>query len=414
LTAGTGEAYAVLLEDSPAAVVDRNSLCALNAERAAAVRITGKATSVRVSRNWVDAWGPSEQSSAVLADDCEGDAPWIRDNLGLYASGDNASASVSTVAAFGDCHPVIEDNHIYGGSEGGAAATTGVHCGSSAQSSIASRCAIIDNPLIQPAQFGVPPASTGVRCDDGACLRVSGNVIDARAGVRTRGLVLARTGPRVSGNEIRGGCGTNTSFGVTATDSWARLDNNRIFAGACPNGGDTQGLYIGINSVVLDGPAELDVHSNHIDGDGSPVTCRSAGISMVPGPVAPAAGTGRFRNNIIRAGRCSTAHGIEELGIASDPSVLWNNDLAPLDSPTGLYRDEGATDLTDIAQVNALTDLSAQANLSADPQQVNYPSDLHLATGSVCIDAGTAAGAPATDMDGHPRDATPDIGPDEL
>ena len=94
--------------------------------------------------------------------------------------------------------------------------------------------------------------------------------------------------------------------------------------------------------------------------------------------------------------------------------MLWNNDLVSLDSPTALYLDEGTAALNDIDQINALVDMSVQANLSADPQQVNYPSDLHLSTGSICIDAGTAAGAPTTDMDGDPRDAAPDIGPDEL
>jgi hypothetical protein len=45
---------------------------------------------------------------------------------------------------------------------------------------------------------------------------------------------------------------------------------------------------------------------------------------------------------------------------------------------------------------------------------VNYPTDLHLQAGSMCIDTGTPTGEPATDMDGQPRDPmTPDIGADE-
>jgi len=121
-----------------------------------------------------------------------------------------------------------------------------------------------------------------------------------------------------------------------------------------------------------------------------------------------------YRNNIIRAGRCATAYGIEETGHAADPRVVWNNDLVPLGNPTAVYLDEGSSPLPDAAAVDALTDLSAQDNLSADPMQVAYPTNLHLATGSVCIGAGTAAGAPPTDMDGDARDpSAPDIGPDE-
>jgi len=39
--------------------------------------------------------------------------------------------------------------------------------------------------------------------------------------------------------------------------------------------------------------------------------------------------------------------------------------------------------------------------------------DFHLPPGSACIDAGTVVGAPLDDFDGKPRDATPDVGPDE-
>jgi hypothetical protein len=37
----------------------------------------------------------------------------------------------------------------------------------------------------------------------------------------------------------------------------------------------------------------------------------------------------------------------------------------------------------------------------------------HLLPGSPCTDAGTPAGAPRFDFEGDPRDARPDIGPDE-
>ncbi|MEW6079691.1 MAG: MopE-related protein [Thermodesulfobacteriota bacterium] len=66
------------------------------------------------------------------------------------------------------------------------------------------------------------------------------------------------------------------------------------------------------------------------------------------------------------------------------------------------------------------TDLGG--NIDADPLFVSPPDpagapttagDVHLLEGSPCIDTGTATGAPATDIDDNPRDATPDMGADE-
>jgi hypothetical protein len=62
-----------------------------------------------------------------------------------------------------------------------------------------------------------------------------------------------------------------------------------------------------------------------------------------------------------------------------------------------------------------LIDMTTFGNISVDPSFVNYPSDVHLKPGSLCIGAGTSNGAPSVDMDGAARDAAkPDIGPDEF
>jgi len=46
-------------------------------------------------------------------------------------------------------------------------------------------------------------------------------------------------------------------------------------------------------------------------------------------------------------------------------------------------------------------------NIEDDPM---LDADYYLQPGSPCIDAGTPDGAPDYDIEGNPRDATPDIG----
>ena len=53
----------------------------------------------------------------------------------------------------------------------------------------------------------------------------------------------------------------------------------------------------------------------------------------------------------------------------------------------------------------------ASGNIDADPRSVNPDNgDYHLRTDSPCRDKGTPAGAPATEIEGTSRDATPDMG----
>jgi hypothetical protein len=50
-------------------------------------------------------------------------------------------------------------------------------------------------------------------------------------------------------------------------------------------------------------------------------------------------------------------------------------------------------------------------NISGNPFFINAAGgDYHLDPASSCINVGTPTGAPATDLDGTARDATPDIG----
>ncbi len=62
----------------------------------------------------------------------------------------------------------------------------------------------------------------------------------------------------------------------------------------------------------------------------------------------------------------------------------------------------------DIAQTSGI--YAGTGNLNANPLFVNAPADLHLQSGSPCLNAGTASGAPTTDITGHTRPNPPSIG----
>jgi len=124
------------------------------------------------------------------------------------------------------------------------------------------------------------------------------------------------------------------------------------------------------------------------------------------GSVPPA---GYVRNNIIRnTGPVGPSFAVYEADASSDLAAFENNDLD--DSTGALYYDEGTTALT-LSQVNALP--GAAGNISADPL---LDATGHLAAESPCRNAGTASGAPATDIDGQPRpqEGAFDIGADEF
>ena len=82
-------------------------------------------------------------------------------------------------------------------------------------------------------------------------------------------------------------------------------------------------------------------------------------------------------------------------------SILWGND-ANDNNCTGCvfsYSDIGTGDTT------------GTHNISQDPRFVDAAGgDYHLGVGSPCIDEGTPAGAPLTDIEGTSRDAVPDMG----
>jgi len=242
-----------------------------------------------------------------------------------------------------------------------------------------------------------------LRCESGACATVAGNSIGAANGRQPVALSLLGGASLVDSNLIVAGCGIDTSTGVVLDNAPARLQNNRILGGQCT--GNSAGTFYGVQILLGASAGEPDLHSNDIEPMGSAGGCQSIGVEIdrSAGDAVPA---GILRNNIISAGNCRNRIAVDELSTTT-ARVVENNDLYPgsaaLATDTPVLYHRGGTDAVTAIQVNALA--GAAKNISADPRYVAYSTDLHLSSNSLCIDRGTAEGAPATDGDGNSRPA---------
>jgi hypothetical protein len=255
-------------------------------------------------------------------------------------------------------------------------------------------------------------AAIGVQCLTAGCGPFSQNTIRAggASGGVGIGLDLSGASPAFNDNEIDGPTCNNgiiiigaTYYGAHLVDTASVLTNNIIRDGAC---------FIAEDSVHYDKVSATapTVENNTIEYTTCTGCGQRRGLAIAAGPGGAPGAAGVFRNNIIRN---TAAGGVSWVVYESDPSSdlleLANNDLF---DPTGtLYFDEGSTNLTTIAMVNALA--GASANLNADPL-LNL--SWHLAAASPCRNTGTATGAPAHDFDnqGRPNEAIVDIGADEF
>jgi len=413
----TGVVFAVSLEDSPNSVIEESSICANRGDSGGAIRIKGEADNVVIRKNHIGAFGGFNSSYGILMESCNGAAPWIVDNYQMSAEGPDVNSVVNVIRAVGDCHPTIDNNgEIFGGNEGQTVGTVGIYCGADTVSGVTSLCSILGNQHIRGSNFGFPPFAAGVQCANAGCNRIANNVINGNSADRVYGIWLDEAGPFIDRNTIIGGCGTTVAMGVRSQFSYARLQNNFINAGFCEDNA-TNGTFVGVHNQFEPGGYELELHSNTIFGGGDTTQpCMSMAVrneSLNTG--AANSGSGVFRNNIFAPGHCSTLYNFVEADASADPRILENNNFDVHKVPTALYRDEGTTNVSSVATINAMSGSTSSSNISVDSLFVSYPGNLHITGSSLCVAAGTSTGAPLVDFDGDTRDSSaPDIGADEL
>jgi len=405
---------AIVLDNSPGSLVDVTAAHAAASLTAAGVEVTGDATGTRLSRGAFSAYEGATWSTGVYLHDCLGTNPIVVDNHIIASGGPNAGISSGIRASA--CDVLIADNvRIAGGEEGGGSIESyGVWCSGAAD------CKLVDNALVEGSMNGLPPVSVAVRCADTSCSEVSGNVLTGRAGVLTKGLWLDGADTFVDRNDITGGCASVESIGIHAEDATSRVQNNFVKGGNCPDTGSPT-LFVGLWAEVASGLADLDVHSNTFDGQGSAFgPCTSLGVLLQATGFNNAIPRGFFRNNLMMGGYCPTQAAMGETDGGADPAWLESNHMyaGTLSGAggTGLYLDEGIG----LAGINGIAlgtatevdTANGGSSTSAGDPTINNGNPYSFTASSPLFDAGTTSGMPAYDINGTPRPSIggPDIG----
>jgi hypothetical protein len=355
--------------------------------------------------------GGSGSSAVTIAD---GSSPVVRNNTirGRRTSGASYGVNINPADIVSGGTPLIENNEIFLGAAGGG--------------------------------WGGGNGSWGVRSRRTAVTARNNRVTLATADIVQRGIEVfnSPTGTLIVGNTVRG-AGTDVAFGIRAASSAADILDNDVDVGRCGSfcigievGGNATTVNI-VNNVVFGGGGgdsmnvglslafealpttapDILVENNFLSG-GSGGSGLSAGITLGERPSSPFV-VGRFRNNVLYSGTSANRFAMVEGDPNIDPELLENNALhletRGATTMGALYLDEGGTALTSAGMINAVATHSG--NLVDDCSVVDptVGGDAHLGAGSVCIDAGNATEAPATDFEGdaRPMGGGIDIGPDE-
>ncbi len=291
----------------------------------------------------------------------------------------------------------------------------GVHCNNGSLCTLSNNADIhleLQVPSVGPGYSPGAFTVAGINCETNNCGDIIGNHVSGLSlpqgyyqgrdtVIRGNG-IIANTS-RIAKNVVSAGC-TGQGAGIKA--SGGRIENNFVYGPTC-GAGYLDNPATGA-ALEISGPA--DVNSNTLFGGAASyygpagyIPCSGAGVRF---HAVLFANSAIFRDNIIgNSGTCPGADFVEVEATTYGPGVFQNNDLL-----TSSYLDNGTTQLSSIAAVNALGD-GYSGNFSANPGFA--PDNMHLSGNSPCINAGTPTGAPPDDFDGAPRDSQPDVGADE-
>jgi len=416
-------AYGVWLEDAPGSTVTSN-IAIRYVSVADGIHVVGSASGdvfagpVAINQPF---FVPSVNGSSITGislSDCLDAPARITSSVSVAGGGEQAAPRQARgIQVGGDCPADIASAvTVTAGSFRSSQTLTGIGC--------AGGCDIHDSSVTiqgnQEAAPNLPPSVdvhpvhswTGVGCGSG-CARIVGSTIKGLSGIDYRRFarfsgtaVAAGATPLISRNVVYGNCGGPSSSALSASNS--RIENNIIEGPTC---GMSMPVYV---QLVATGSVRTDVYAVNVSGgelhsnliDGGRVCDTPSGSPSAPNPLPTVCfGTGvlgtasAIRNNIVRADTALRT---------SLSAVVDHNDLvAPAIEDTGTP--SAPAPVSTIAAFEAL-DSSATGNFSLDPR---VDATGHLQADSPCIDAGTKLGAPSVDIDGDPRDASPDVGADE-
>ena len=202
----------------------------------------------------------------------------------------------------------------------------------------------------------------------GANYNVHNNTITGGTGNNSDGIYNSNSTGTVSFNTIDGGSGSNNSTAFYAAQGTYTIENNSIFGG----GGS---MAFGISSE----DSTIEIQNNTIDGGGDgtymSVAINDSSLSSTIQNNTIDAGSNNLytygikiyqaspviQNNIIFSTSTNSGRGIYEDGEPADALVLENNNIFACSN--SLYYDyDTFTGITDIADVNALPDISGSCS----------------------------------------------------
>jgi hypothetical protein len=285
--------------------------------------------------------GGGSWSNPTFAVDCGSSTVNTTVIEGLTIDGGDTVAYTSGIFCQGS--PLIQRCTVYGG-----AGTT------NAMAIIAT--ATIDGPVIQFCYLNGGDSADSdyhygcyIRSSTGSASILNNYIYGGSNASDTNYGIRVENASYIVGNIIYGGSGSTHANGLLVFGATI-LRNNLICAGSATN--YTSGVY------CYDANADPEISNNTICGGIDGIASNAIRLTFNA--------SARIKNNILFSTASSGSYGINESLADADPSALQNNNI--FDCSTALYYDNGGAQpyITDIADVNNLSDMTSSGNISVD------------------------------------------------